>query len=40
MMKPESMIMGMMGFYKDLGLMGGALMLAGIFNKDSNKAAA
>lgn len=31
MMKPETMQMGMLGFYKDTGLMGGALLLAGIF---------
>ncbi|MBZ0202583.1 MAG: DoxX family protein [Ignavibacteria bacterium] len=40
MMKPETMMMGMMGFYKDAGLMGGALLLAGIFHRESNKASA
>ena len=40
MLKPETMQMGMMGVYKDMGLMGGALMLAGIFHREKNKAAA
>ena len=40
MMKPESMQMGMLGFYKDAGLLGGALMLAGIFDRESKKAIA
>lgn len=39
MMKPETMQMGMMGLYKDMGLMGGALLLAGIFDRESKKAA-
>lgn len=33
-MKPETMMMGMMGIYKDAGLMGGALLLAGIFGRE------
>ncbi|MEO8514457.1 MAG: DoxX family protein [Ignavibacteria bacterium] len=40
MMKPETLQMGMMGFYKDAGLMGGALLLAGIFDREQNKSAA
>lgn len=38
MMKPESQMMGMMGFYKDAGLMGGALLLAGIFDREKKAA--
>ncbi len=34
MMKPDTMMMGMMGLYKDTGLMAGALMLAGIFGRE------
>jgi putative oxidoreductase len=34
LMKPETMQMGMMNLYKDTGLMGGALMLAGIFDRE------
>lgn len=34
MMKPETMMMGMMSLYKDAGLMGGALLLAGIFDRE------
>ena len=37
MMKPETMQMGMLGFYKDTGLMGGALLLAGIFDRSQKK---
>ncbi len=40
MMKPETMQMGMLGLYKDMGLMGGALLLAGIFSRESKTAAA
>jgi putative oxidoreductase len=40
MMKPESQMMGMAGFYKDLGLAGGALLLAGIFHREGKKAQA
>ncbi len=36
-MKPETMMMGMMGLYKDTGLMGGALLLAGIFDGEKKK---
>ena len=36
-MKPETMMMGMIGLYKDTGLMGGALLLAGIFNREKMK---
>jgi uncharacterized membrane protein YphA (DoxX/SURF4 family) len=35
LMKPETQMMGMMGLYKDIGLMGGALLLAGIFHRES-----
>lgn len=38
MMKPESQMMGMMGLYKDTGLMGGALLLAGIFDREKKTA--
>ncbi len=34
LMKPETMQMGMMGLYKDTGLMAGALLLAGMFDKE------
>ena len=37
LMKPETMQMGMLGLYKDLGLMGGALMLLGLFASEKNK---
>jgi uncharacterized membrane protein YphA (DoxX/SURF4 family) len=37
LMKPETMQMGMMGLYKDLGLMGGALLLSGIFANEKKK---
>ena|SRR5260221_14552915 len=37
LLKPETMQMGMMGLYKDMGLMGGALILAGIFSKEEKK---
>lgn len=40
MIKPESQMMGMAGFYKDLGLAGGALLLAGIFHREGQKAKA
>lgn len=37
MMNPETRMMGMMGAFKDMGLMGGALMLAGIFARESKE---
>lgn len=37
LMKPETMQMGLMGLYKDMGLLGGALILAGIFSKEEKK---
>lgn len=37
LMKPETMMMGMMGLYKDLGLMGGALVIAGVFSSEKKK---
>lgn len=37
LMKPETMQMGMMGLYKDMGLLGGALILAGLFSKQEKK---
>jgi uncharacterized membrane protein YphA (DoxX/SURF4 family) len=36
LLKPETMQMGLMGVYKDLGLMGGALLLAGILGKEKS----
>lgn len=33
-LKPETNMAGMMGMYKDTGLMGGALLLAGIFQRE------
>lgn len=38
MLKPETQMMGMQGFYKDLGLAGGALILAGVFARDEKNA--
>ncbi|MCC6866666.1 MAG: DoxX family protein [Ignavibacteria bacterium] len=38
MLKPESYSMGMMSLYKDAGLMGGALLLAGIFDREKKTA--
>ena len=40
MINPDPVIKmgGTAGFYKDLGLMGGALILAGVFNKKEKKA--
>jgi putative oxidoreductase len=40
MMNPETMQMGMIGLYKDAGLMGGALLLAGIFHREKTNTAA
>jgi uncharacterized membrane protein len=37
LMKPETMQMGMMGLYKDLGLAAGALILAGLFQQEEKK---
>ncbi len=39
LMKPETMMMGMMGLYKDVSLIGGALLLAGIFSRESDQSA-
>lgn len=38
MMKPETQMMGMSGVFKDFGLTGGALILAGIFSRESKQA--
>jgi uncharacterized membrane protein YphA (DoxX/SURF4 family) len=40
MMNPETQMQGMAGFYKDAGLAGGALLLAGIFDREGKKAQA
>jgi putative oxidoreductase len=37
LMKPETLQMGLLGLYKDTGLMAGALLLAGIFDKETKK---
>jgi len=36
LIKPETMQMGMMGLYKDMSIMGGALLLAGIFKREKD----
>lgn len=36
-LNPDTRMLGLMGLYKDFGLMGGALLLAGIFNNESKQ---